>query len=56
MQPQILVRGYWCYRNTYCTDSYGLSLLQGGRDYATPPTLIFGGGQGAQGAAEIDTW
>ena len=35
----------------------GLSLLQGGRDYATPPTLIFegGGGQGAQGAAEIDT-
>ena len=34
----------------------GLSLLQGGRDYATPPTLIFegGGGQGAQGAAEID--
>ena len=35
----------------------GLSLLQGGRDYATPPTLIFegGGGGGAQGAAEIDT-
>ena len=36
----------------------GLSLLNNGRDYATPPTLIFeggGGGQGAQGAAEIDT-
>ena len=34
----------------------GLSLLNSGRDYATPPTLIFegGGGQGAQGAAEID--
>tara|TARA_B100000131_G_scaffold294275_1_gene310261 strand:+ start:16156 stop:20577 length:4422 start_codon:yes stop_codon:yes gene_type:complete len=35
----------------------GLSLLNGGRSYATPPTLIFegGGGQGAQGAASIDT-
>ena len=35
----------------------GLSLINAGRDYATPPTLIFegGGGQGAQGAAEIDT-
>ena len=35
----------------------GLSLLNAGRSYATPPTLIFegGGGQGAQGAAEIDT-
>ena len=35
----------------------GLSLLNPGRDYATPPTLIFegGGGQGAQGAAQIDT-
>ena len=35
----------------------GLALLDGGRSYATPPTLIFegGGGQGAQGAAEIDT-
>ena len=35
----------------------GLALLNGGRSYATPPTLIFegGGGQGAQGAAEIDT-
>ena len=35
----------------------GLSLLNPGRSYATPPTLIFegGGGQGAQGAAEIDT-
>ena len=35
----------------------GLALLGGGRSYATPPTLIFegGGGQGAQGAAEIDT-
>ena len=35
----------------------GLSLLNAGRNYATPPTLIFegGGGQGAQGAAEIDT-
>ena len=35
----------------------GLSLLNQGRSYATPPTLIFegGGGQGAQGAAEIDT-
>ena len=34
----------------------GLSLLNSGREYATPPTLIFegGGGQGAQGAAEID--
>ena len=34
----------------------GLSLLNAGRNYATPPTLIFegGGGQGAQGAAEID--
>jgi len=35
----------------------GLSLLNQGRSYASPPTLIFegGGGQGAQGAAEIDT-
>ena len=35
----------------------GLSLINQGRNYATPPTLIFegGGGQGAQGAAEIDT-
>ena len=35
----------------------GLSLLNQGRSYATPPTLIFegGGGQGAQGAASIDT-
>ncbi|WLW36919.1 neck protein [Synechococcus phage S-8S29] len=35
----------------------GLSLLNAGRNYETPPTLIFegGGGQGAQGAAEIDT-
>ena len=35
----------------------GFSLLNQGRNYATPPTLIFegGGGQGAQGAAEIDT-
>ena len=35
----------------------GLSLLNSGRNYATPPTLIFegGGGQGAVGAAEIDT-
>ena len=35
----------------------GLSLLNSGRSYATPPTLIFegGGGQGAQGAAAIDT-
>ena len=35
----------------------GLSLTNQGRNYATPPTLIFegGGGQGAQGAAEIDT-
>jgi len=35
----------------------GLSLLNEGRSYATPPTLIFegGGGGGAQGAAEIDT-
>ena len=33
----------------------GLSLLNSGREYATPPTLVFeGGGQGAQGAAEID--
>ncbi len=34
----------------------GLSLTNTGRDYATPPTLIFegGGGQGAQGAATID--
>ena len=34
----------------------GLSLTNQGRNYATPPTLIFegGGGQGAQGAAEID--
>ena len=36
----------------------GLSLLNSGRQYATPPTLIFEGGgtgQGAQGAAEVDT-
>jgi len=35
----------------------GLTLLNEGRSFATPPTLIFegGGGQGAQGAAEIDT-
>ena len=35
----------------------GLSLLNQGRSYASPPTLIFegGGGQGAQGAAAIDT-
>ena len=35
----------------------GLSLLNQGRSYATPPNLIFegGGGQGAEGAAEIDT-
>ena len=36
----------------------GLSLLSAGRQYATPPTLIFeggGAGQGAQGAAEVDT-
>ena len=34
----------------------GLSLNNTGRDYATPPTLIFegGGGQGAEGAATID--
>ena len=35
----------------------GLSLINPGRSYATPPTLIFeggGGGTGAQGAAEID--
>ena len=35
----------------------GLSLLATGREYATPPTLIFeggGGGVGAAGAAEID--
>ena len=34
----------------------GLSLSNAGKQYATPPTLIFegGGGQGAQGAAEID--
>ena len=37
----------------------GLSLLATGREYATPPTLIFeggGGGVGAEGAAEIDTF
>ena len=35
----------------------GLSLLNGGRQYASPPTLIFegGGGSGAEGAAAIDT-
>ena len=35
----------------------GLTLLNEGRSYETPPNLIFegGGGQGAQGAAEIDT-
>ena len=34
-----------------------MSLVGEGREYATPPTLIFegGGGQGTQGAAEIDT-
>lgn len=34
----------------------GLSLLNQGRSYATPPNLIFegGGGEGAEGAAEID--
>ncbi len=34
----------------------GLSLLNPGREYASPPTLIFegGGGQGAEGAAQID--
>ena len=37
----------------------GLSLLNSGKEYATPPTLIFeggGGGVGAEGAAEIDTF
>ena len=37
----------------------GLSLLSSGKEYATPPTLIFeggGGGVGAEGAAEIDTF
>ena len=35
----------------------GLSLLNQGRSYASAPNLIFegGGGQGAQGAAAIDT-
>ena len=35
----------------------GLSLLNQGRSYATPPNLIFegGGGQGAEGAASINT-
>jgi len=35
----------------------GLSLLTSGRNFATPPTLLFegGGGSGARGAAEIDT-
>lgn len=36
----------------------GLTLLNPGRSYETPPTLIFEGGgtgQGARGAAEIDT-
>ncbi|WAX22847.1 hypothetical protein [Synechococcus phage S-M1] len=35
----------------------GLALTNAGRQYATPPTVIFegGGGQGAQGRAEIDT-
>ena len=34
-----------------------LSLLQEGRSFATPPTLIFegGGGQGARGRAQINT-
>jgi len=34
----------------------GLTILNEGRSFATPPTLIFegGGGQGAQGAAEIN--
>ena len=35
----------------------GLTILNEGRSFATPPTLVFegGGGQGAQGAAEIST-
>ena len=35
----------------------GLTILNEGRSFATPPTLVFegGGGQGAQGAAEVDT-
>lgn len=35
----------------------GLALLNPGRSFATPPTLIFegGGGQGATGSASIDT-
>ena len=35
----------------------GLTLTSAGRQYATPPTVIFegGGGQGAQGRADIDT-
>lgn len=35
----------------------GLSLLNEGRSYATPPNLIFegGGGQDAEGAASVDT-
>ena len=35
----------------------GLTLLNPGRSFATPPTLIFegGGGQGATGSASIDT-
>ena len=35
----------------------GLSLMNGGREYSSPPTLIFegGGGQGAEGAAAVDT-
>lgn len=35
----------------------GLALTGAGRQYATPPTVIFegGGGQGAQGRAQIDT-
>ena len=36
----------------------GLTLLQEGREFSTPPTLIFeggGGGQGARGRASIDT-
>ena len=35
----------------------GLTIENEGRSFATPPTLVFegGGGQGAQGAAEVDT-
>ena len=49
--------GNWCYRITCSSNSYWFIFIKQGRNYATPPTLIFegGGGQGAQGAAEIDT-